>query len=465
MDKGFTYSDVLIKPKKTPLSSRREADLTSKFSRNIELNIPLVSSNMETVTEEDMAITMAKHGGLGIVHQFCSPEEQARIVKRVKRETGYVVTNPVTITPDSSVGEAKKILEETNRESIVVEDEEIKGLLTRNDYVLADDDRIVEDVMTEDIVTVDPSIEMDEARQILQENTLNTLIVEDNGLHGIITTEDIRKAKEWDRSVRDASGRLRVAAAVGVGDAHERAPLLVEEGVDALVLDLAHCHSEYGIRRLKEMKERYDVDIVAGNIATAEAAEELVEAGADGLKVGVGPGKVCSTRLMTGAGVPQLTAVDDVSKVAEDHGIPVIADGGLEHPGDIVKAVGAGASCICSGSFFAGTDEAPGPIVKKDGKRFKKYRGSASYNSNKKRHEKQGERTEDLDVFVEGVSVLVDYKGTVEDVIDSLCKGVKSGVSYCGKERLMDVRGDVEFIKITNQGRIESGTRGNKVRD
>jgi len=467
---GFTYADVLLVPKRTPLSSRSEADLKTRFTKNITLNIPLVSANMATVTEHKMAIAIAREGGLGIIHQFCTIEEQVEEIKRVKRSTSYIIENPLTVSDNITIKEAVDTMQKEGVTSLLVtKNEDLVGIFTSRDYLFEDDlNKIISEVMTpkEKLITANYGIDLEEAKKILHQNRIEKLPLIKNGkVVGLMTTQDITKLDHWPNACRDNKGRLRVGGAVGVKDAIERARALVDAGADVIVLDIAHCHSDFAIKRLKELKENFNVDIMAGNIATKDAAEDLIKAGADGLKVGIGPSPVCTTRIMSGAGVPQLTAVMDVCEIAKKYDIPVCADGGLKYPGDVVKAIAAGASTAFSGTLFAGTDEAPGLIIMKDGKRYKKYAGSASYESNHERKERlEGKRVkEKLDIFVEGVAILLDYKGAVEDVIKSILKGVQSGLSYCGARNVKEMQTNAEFIRITSNAWEESKASGNKL--
>ncbi len=471
MKLGLTFSDVLLVPKRSPLRSRTEADTKTKFTRNISLNIPLVSSNMATVTEHRMAISIAREGGLGIIHQFNTVEEQVEEIKKVKKSTSYVIENPLAVPPNISVREAVRIMKAEGVTSLlVVEGKELQGIFTPRDYLFEENlDKNITQVMTpkERLITAPYGIELQQAKEILHQHRIEKLPLLDQGmLRALITTKDLRKLEQWPHASRDERGRLRVGAAVGVKDTIERAKALIDAGADVIILDIAHCHSELAIQQIKEFKKQFpQVDLMAGNIATAEAAKDLIEAGADGLKVGIGPSAVCTTRIMSGSGVPQLTAIMDVVSVAKWYDVPVSADGGMQYPGDVAKAIAAGASTIYSGSFFAGTDEAPGFIIMKDGKRYKRYMGSASYDSNHERKENaEGKKVkEKLDVYVEGVAILVDYKGSVREVIKGLVKGLQSGISYCGAEDIKGMHEKAEFIQITNNGWEESKSRGSKL--
>jgi IMP dehydrogenase len=470
---GLTFDDVLLVPRRTGLNSRAEADTRTKFTRNISLNIPLVSANMATVTEHKMAIAMAREGGIGIIHQFNTVEQQCNEIRKVKRSTSYVIENPRSVSPDTSIGEAIEIMKRENVTSLlVIEHGELAGIFTSRDYLFEyDANKRVREVMTprSRLITAPFGITLDEAKHILHQNRIEKLpLLDDHGkLKGLMTTKDIMKIEHWPNAARDDRGRLRVGAAIGVKDTLERARAVVESGADVLVLDIAHGHADIVIERLKEVKAALPhVDVMVGNIATAEAAEDLIAAGADGLKVGIGPSRVCSTRIVSGSGVPQLTAVMDVVSVASRYGIPVCSDGGTNGVlGNVSKALAAGASSVMSGSFYAGSDEAPGMIFYKDGRRFKRYIGSASYDSSHERKElEKGEQIKErLDVFVEGVSNLVEYKGPVEEVIKSIVKGIKSGISYCGARNIEEMQKNSEFIQVTTSGIEESKTRGEKL--
>lgn len=470
MRTGLTFNDVLLVPKRTPLNSRKEACVKSKFTKNILLNVPLVSSNMATVTEHKMAIAMARAGGIGIIHQFCTVEEQANEVKKVKKSTSYVIEKPLTIQNYQTLKDAKDLMFKTDISSLLVlKGEELVGILTYRDYLFQEDEnKRVSELMTpkEKLITAPKGITLEEAKEILHKNRVEKLPLLENGnLAGLITTTDIETLEKWPESNRDFKGRLRVGAALGVKDTIERARALVNVGVDVLVLDVAHGHSNLVIQRLRELKENFEVDVMVGNIATKEAAFDLIQAGADGLKVGIGPSPVCTTRIMSGSGIPQLTAIMDVVEVANKFNIPVTADGGAKYPGDVAKALAAGASSIYSGSLFAGTNESPGRIIFRNGKRYKRYMGSASYDSNHERKERIERKVhkEKINVFVEGVAILVDFKGPVENVIESVAKGIRSGISYCGAKNIKEMQENAEFMQITPSGWTESGSRGEKL--
>ena len=419
-----------------------------------------------------MAIAMAREGGIGVIHQFGTLEDQVSEVKKVKRSTSHVIENPLTCSPHITVAQAVELMNTHSVTSLIVTSADtIQGIFTSRDYLFEENlERPISEVMTpkEKLITAQIGIELSQAKQILHEHRIEKLpLLRDNVLAGLITTKDIKRLEYWPYATRDSKGRLRVAAAIGVKDTHERAAALVAAGVDALVLDIAHAHSDLVIQRIKELKQHFPVDIMVGNIATQDAARDLINAGADGLKVGIGPSPVCTTRIIAGAGIPQITAIMNVAQVAKEHSIPVTADGGAKYPGDIAKAIGAGASSVYSGSIFAGTDEAPGMIIHKDGKRYKKYHGSASYESNHARTEQRhGKKVKErLKIFVEGVSTLVDYKGSVSEVIAGMTKGLQSGMSYCGARTIPQMHQNAKFMRITSAGWIESGSRGMKTQE
>lgn len=469
MKTGLTFADVLLVPKRTPLNSRSEANITSRWTRNISVNIPLISANMATVTEHKMAIALARAGGIGTIHQFCSIQEQVEEVKKVKRSTSYIIETPLCVVPTITIAQATAIMQKEGVTSLLVMDkQELIGIFTSRDYLFEDNlDRPIIEVMTPKhrLITASYGIPLEEAKRILHAHRIEKLPLLENGaLRGLITTQDIKKLEYWPNTCRDEKGRLRVAAAVGVKDTIERSQALIEAGTDCIVLDVAHAHSDLVIERVREFKRYFQADLMVGNIATAQAAKDLIDAGADGLKVGIGPSPVCTTRIIAGAGIPQLTAIMDVAHVAKEYGIPITADGGMKSSGDIAKAIGAGADTIFSGTLFAGTDEAPGMIIIKDGKRYKKYHGSASYESNHKRKELEtgSQIKERFETFVEGVSILVDYKGSVSDVIRGLTRGLQSGMSYCGARTITEMQQNAEFIQITSAGWDESKASGMK---
>jgi IMP dehydrogenase len=472
---GLTFDDVLLVPKFSDLKSRRDADTRTWFSRRIPLSIPVVSANMDTVTESAMAIALARLGGIGVIHRFLTVEEQVSEVLKVKRSEGVVIEDPITLGPDHKVREALGIIRERDVGGIVIVDggRRILGLLTRRDITLEDDlDREVREVMTprSKLVTARDGVSMEEAKRLLHSNKVEKLpLVDSKGrLAGLITSKDIVKRRQFPSATKDGKGRLRVAAAVGVkGDHMERARRLLDAGADALVVDIAHGHSAYAIDTLKEIKrELGDVEVVAGNVATAKGALDLIKAGADAVKVGVGSGSICVTRVVTGSGVPQLTAIMDSASGAADSGVPVIGDGGVRVPGDVTKALAAGASSVMVGSLFAGTEESPGPTILREGVRYKLTRGMASLAATVDRRVRgsgeAGRREDDVieevieESVPEGVEGLIPYKGRVEEVVKQLVGGLRSGMSYVGAHDLSELRRNAEFMRITSAGYKES---------
>ncbi len=462
---GLTFDDVLLVPAYSEVLPRT-VDLTTRFSRHIELKVPFVTAAMDTVTEATMAIAIAREGGIGVIHKNMSIEEQARQVAIVKRAENGMIYHPVTILKDATVADALALMSEYHIGGIPVVDEDNKlvGIVTNRDLRFERNvGRPIAEVMTsENLVTTHQQTDLFAASQILQENKIEKLPVvdDDNHLIGLITYKDITKAKDKPMACKDEKGRLRVAAGVGVtSDTMERITALVQAGADAIVIDTAHGHSKGVIEKLREAKATYpDVDIVVGNVATGEAARALVAAGADGIKVGIGPGSICTTRVVAGVGVPQLSAVYDVASALADTDVPLIADGGLRYSGDVVKAIAAGGHCVMIGSLVAGTEESPGDTIIFNGRKFKSYRGMGSLeameNGSKDRYFQAGEK--DVKKLVpEGIAGRVPYKGTVQEVIYQLIGGLRSGMGYCGAATILDLH-HAKFVRITNAGVLES---------
>ena len=462
---GLTFDDVLLVPAYSDVLPRTVA-LNTKFSRNIELQIPFVSAAMDTVTEAPMAIAIAREGGIGVIHKNMSIEEQARQVAIVKRAENGMIYDPVTIKRGSTVGDALGLMKEYHIGGIPVVDDEMHlvGIVTNRDLRFEKDlAKSVDHVMTkENLVTTSQQTDLAAAAQILQENKIEKLPVvdKDGKLVGLITYKDITKAKDKPMACKDAKGRLRVAAGVGVtADTLERMEALIQAGADAIVIDTAHGHSKYVIEKLREAKAAFTgVDIVVGNVATGEAAHMLAEAGADAVKVGIGPGSICTTRVVAGVGVPQLSAVYDVACALRGTGVPLIADGGLRYSGDVVKALAAGGNCVMIGSLVAGTEESPGETIIFNGRKFKTYRGMGSLeameNGSKDRYFQSGV-TEVKKLVPEGIAGRVPYKGSVQEVIYQLVGGLRSGMGYCGAATIEALHG-AKFTRITNAGVLES---------
>ncbi len=462
---GLTYDDVLLIPAYSEVLPN-EVCLSTKFSRHIELKVPFVTAAMDTVTEAPMAIAIAREGGIGVIHKNMSIEEQARQVAIVKRAENGMIYDPVTIKRGSKVKDALAIMAEYHIGGIPVVDDDnrLVGIVTNRDLRFQRDmDRLIDEVMTsENIIVTHQQTDLEAASQILMEHRIEKLPVVDEDYHliGLITYKDITKAKDKPMACKDSKGRLRVAAGVGVtADTFQRMEALVKAGVDAIVIDTAHGHSKGVIEKVREAKAAFpDVDIVVGNIATGEAAKKLVEVGADAVKVGIGPGSICTTRVVAGVGVPQLSAIYDVAKALEGTDVPLIADGGLRYSGDVVKALAAGGYCVMVGSLVAGTEEAPGETILFNGRKFKSYRGMGSLeameNGSKDRYF-QGGVKETKKLVPEGIAGRVPYKGTVQEVIYQLVGGLRSGMGYCGAKDIVALH-DAKFTRITNAGVLES---------
>ncbi|MFR9577384.1 MAG: IMP dehydrogenase [Rikenellaceae bacterium] len=461
---GLTFDDVLLVPAYSEVLPR-DVSVQTHFSRNIKLNLPIVSAAMDTVTEAPLAIALAREGGIGVIHKNMSIEEQATQVKRVKRAENGMIDDPVTISKEATVKDALSMMAYYKIGGIPVINGEgtLIGIVTNRDLRFQRDmERKIDDVMTKEglITTHNPTLE--NASDILLKNKIEKLpVVDENGkLLGLITYKDITKVKDNPNSCKDAKGRLRVAAGVGVtGDTMERVEALVNAGVDVVVVDSAHGHSANIVKTLRTIKEKYpNLDVVVGNIATGEAAKYLVEAGADGVKVGIGPGSICTTRIVAGVGVPQLTAIYEVAAAIKGSGVPVIADGGLRYSGDIVKALAAGGDCVMVGSMFAGVEESPGETIIYNGRKFKTYRGMGSIeamNNGSKDRYFQGDETSTSKFVPEGIVARVPFKGTLAESAYQLVGGLKSGMGYCGAATIRELQ-QAKFIRITSSGVVEN---------
>ena len=465
---GVTFDDVLLVPKYSKVTSRSDTDLSTKLSRNISLNIPLISANMDTVTESSMAVTVAREGGIGIVHRFLTIQQQVNEVLKVKRSGSIIIENPYTINSELTIKDAFSIMNEKQVSGLLVTDSNSKiiGILTERDVLFepTDSTKLVKELMTKDVVTAKLGVDLEQVKEILKHNRIEKLpIVDDNNhVKGLITSQDISNLEKYPNASKDKKGRPIVGSAVGVkGDFMERSEALINAGADVLVVDIAHGHSENAINTVKNIKKAFpDCELIAGNVATANGTEDLIKAGVDAVKVGVGSGSICITRVITGSGVPQLTAVYDCAKVGNDHGIPIISDGGTRNSGDATKALAAGASSIMVGSILGGTDESPGSTITKNGKRFKIYRGMASLAASMGRRSKETgtfELADDLNDYVaEGVEAMVPYKGSVTEIITQITGGIRSGLSYCGASNIKQMQENAEFIKISRAGFAES---------
>ncbi len=467
---ALTFDDVLLSPRRSSIRSRHAVHTRTCFSRNIALAAPIVSANMDTVTEFGMARAIARLGGIGVIHRFMTVERQAAGRRRVKRTEGFMVERPYNLPASASVQDARDRMDELHIGGLVVvgESDEVLGLVTARDLMFERNAaRPVTDVMTprDRLVTVRSGTSMEQARDILHEHRIEKLPVldPDGRLQGLITAADIAKQEHWPDATKDSRGRLRVAAAVGVRSSDmARAAACVDAGADALVVDIAHGHSDPALDMVRALKARFpQVDVVGGNVASAEGVRDMVAAGADAVKVGVGAGSICITRIVTGFGVPQLSAIADCADAGQALGVPIIADGGIRTSGDITKALAAGASTVMLGSLLAGTDESPGANVVRNGQRYKVVRGMASLTANIDRQEIELGHEVDADdwerVVAEGVEAMVPMRGPVKDIVYQLVGGLRSGLSYAGATSIAELWANAEFVRITSAGKAESG--------
>ncbi len=459
---GITFDDVLLIPAKSDFVPS-QAETSSQLTSNISINIPIVSAAMDTVTESALAIALAQEGGIGIIHKNLTIEAQRLEVAKVKRSENGVILGPVTLTPDEPVKKARYLMIEYHVSGVpIVEGKKLVGIITSRDLkFLKDYDVKISSEMTKDnLVTGPPGTTLEQAKVILQKHKVEKLLlVNDNGeLAGLITMRDIDRVQQFPLSARDSRGRLRVGAAVGVNE-YERIEALIGADVDVIVVDTAHGHSQNVIDTVKGIKSKYDIDVIAGNIATAQAARDLIKAGADAVKVGIGPGAICTTRIISGVGVPQVTAIMDVADEADKHNIPVIADGGIRHSGDISKAIAAGASSVMLGSLFAGLKESPGQLVIYKGRQFKEYRGMGSLGAMVKgsaeRYGQKSSTTKDK-LVPEGVEGRVPYRGTLSEFVYQLVGGLRAGMGYCGARNIEELRKDGRFVRQSKASITES---------
>ena len=483
---GLTFEDVLLIPKRFSGTSRSNISTKSKFSKNIEINIPIISSNMDTVTEAKMAIAIARLGGMGIIHRFMPIEDQVYDVIKVKRSESIIIDKPYTLRPNARLSDAKSLMLEKGVSGILITTENgvLDGILTHRDMKFEmNTNTLISELMTKknDLITADSNVSLDDAKNIFKKSKIEKLpLITENGiLTGLITASDLEKRELSPRATKDDKGRLRVGAAIGVkDDVLERAEALLEVNVDSLVVDIAHGHSNLAIDTVKLLRKEFGdhIDICAGNVATKEGTEDLISAGVDSIKAGVGPGSICITRLVAGSGVPQITCIMDCAEAAESSGVPIISDGGIRNSGDIAKAMVAGASSVMIGNLLAGTTESPGSPIIRNGRRYKIIRGMASLgaslgrqsrekngkNGNSKGIQKKGSFDEkDIDDFAsdvvaEGVEAMVAFKGPVKEIIHQLIGGLKSGISYCGSNSIPEMRKKGEFMQITAAGIKES---------
>lgn len=479
---AITFDDVLLLPARSDFVPA-DADTRTRVTRNIELNIPLLSAPMDTVTESAIAIALAQEGGIGIIHKNMPAEQQAREVEKVKRSENGVIVDPITLTPDADIATARRIMREYNVSGIPIVHGEtngsgvalrarangsngkpprLAGILTRRDLKFQEDDnRRIGDVMTKDnLVTAPEDTTLENAERILYQAKVEKLLLVDKEgrLSGLVTMRDIDKLHQFPNACKDKRGRLRVGAATGVKD-FNRVEKLIEAEVDLIIVDTAHGHSVNVLETVREIKARWKIDVVAGNVATAEGARDLIEAGVDGVKVGIGPGSICTTRIVSGVGVPQISAVMNAVSVAEKAGVPVIADGGIRHSGDITKAIAAGAHCVMLGSLFAGLEESPGELVIHQGRRYKTYRGMGSMGAmiqGSKDRYGQAEVKASSKLVPEGVEGRVPYRGSLGDFVYQLVGGVRAGMGYCGTKNIEALRTQAQFCRISGASMVES---------
>jgi len=460
--RALTFEDVLLVPQHS-LVLPKEVCLKSNLTKRVTLNIPIVSAAMDTVTEFKAAIAMAHLGGIGIIHKNMDIETQAKQITKVKKSESGIIIDPIFIGPDKTVADADALMGEYKISGVPVVDDELKllGIITNRDMRFITDMRLnISDVMTKaPLVTAKVGITLDDAAKVLQEHKVEKLPIvdENNVLQGLVTIKDIEKREKFPNANKDEHGRLRVGAAIGVGQL-DRATALVEAGVDVIVLDSAHGHSQDIIDTLKLIKKTLDVDVIAGNIASAAAAQDLIDAGADAVKVGIGPGSICTTRIVAGVGVPQISAIDEVAEVANKAGVPVVADGGIKYSGDVAKALAVGASSVMLGSALAGTYEAPGDMILFNGRQFKEYRGMGSIGAMTKgstdRYFQEGTAADKL--VPEGIEGRVPYRGRISDVVHQMIGGLRSSMGYCGSESIKVFWEKAEFVEITSAGLRES---------
>ena len=460
--RALTFEDVLLVPAKSEVLPK-EVSLKTKLTKNISLNIPFVSAAMDTVTEYEAAIAMARLGGIGIIHKNMDVETQALQVRKVKKSTSGVIIDPISVSPDQTLEDAENIMREYKISGVPVVDENkvLLGILTNRDMRFVKDfSQLSSKVMTKmPLITGKDGTTLEEAAVVMHKNKIEKLpIIDDNGvLKGLITIKDINKVVEYPNAIKDVHGRLLVGAAIGVGQM-DRAKALVEEGVDVLVLDSAHGHSKGILDTVSAIKKELDVDVIAGNVATSEAVEDLIKCGADAVKVGIGPGSICTTRIVAGVGVPQISAIDECAAAGAKHGIPVIADGGIKYSGDVAKALAVGAGCVMMGSALAGTEESPGEVILSHGRKFKSYRGMGSIGAMTKgstdRYFQEGTAADKL--VPEGIEGMVPYKGFMHEIIHQFIGGLRSSMGYLGSKDIPTFHNTAEFVEITSAGLKES---------
>ena len=466
-DVALTYDDVLLVPQYSEVDSRRILSTKSWLTKKIALHSPIVSANMDVVTESDMAITMAREGGIGIIHRFMTIAEQARQIERVKKAESFVVDNPITMTESHTIGDVKRIVDETGTGGILIVDKDQKliGIVSTRDLLFeGDDEKLVTEIMTRDVHSAAPDTSLKDAERLLHEYRIEKLplVNGDSRVVGLITLKDIMKITQYPKATKDAKGRLAVGAAVGVRDKEmRRVEAALQAGADCIVVDIAHGDSHMEIEMIENISRHFpEAQIIGGNVASADGTKRLIDAGVDCVKVGVGPGSICVTRQVAGSGVPQLTAIIECSEAARPSGIPIIADGGIRHPGDVAKAIAAGAQTVMIGSMLAGTDESPGLVMTRRGHRYKASRGMASLTANIERNKREGNdltREEVEDYVAEGVEAAVPYRGKAREVLTQLVGGLQSGMSYSGAHTIEEFQQKAIFVRMTGAGLKESG--------
>lgn len=459
---GLTFDDVLLIPAHSDVLPR-DVDVRTHLTQNVTLNIPVMSAGMDTVTEAEMAIAMAREGGIGVIHKNMSIDEQAREVKLVKRSEHGIIVDPIYLSPDNTLSDADELMNKYHISGVpITENGKLVGIITNRDMRFETDlSRPINDIMTsKGLITAPEHTTMEEAKRILQAHRIEKLpLVDDDGhLKGLITIRDIEKMRKFPNSNKDSDGRLKVAAAIGVtSDVEDRVEALLDAKADVLVIDTAHGHSEGVLQTIRRLRKAFPhLELIAGNVATYDATKALIEAGVSAVKVGIGPGSICTTRVIAGIGVPQITAIYDCAKAAEGTGIPIIADGGIQYSGDIAKALGAGASCVMLGNLLAGTEEAPGEMIIYQGKNYKSYRGMGSLGAmqagSKDRYFQQNAKK----LVPEGIEGRIPYKGHVSDVLFQLIGGLRASMGYCGAKNIKAMNEDTQFIQITGAGLRES---------
>jgi IMP dehydrogenase len=464
---ALTYDDVLLVPQYSDVDSRRVLSTKSMLTKKIMLQTPIISANMDVVTESGMAITMAREGGIGMIHRFMTIAEQARQIERVKKVESFIVDSPLTLSDTSTIGDVKRVVNETDTGGILILDKSDKlvGIVSTRDLLFEnDDDKPVTEIMTREVHSATPGTSLKDAERLLHEFRVEKLpLVDDDGkVAGLVTLKDIMKITQYPKATKDAKGRLAVGAAVGVRDMEmRRVESALDAGADCIVVDIAHGDSHLEIEMVRNIRRRFsDAQIIGGNVASGDGTKRLIDAGVDCVKVGVGPGSICITRQVAGSGVPQLTAVIECAEAAREYGIPIIADGGIRFPGDVAKAIAAGAQTVMIGSMLAGTDESPGMVMTRKGHRYKTSRGMASLTANIERNKREGNdltREEVEDYVAEGVEAAVPYRGKAREVLMQLVGGLQSGMSYSGAKSIEDFQQKAIFMRMTGAGLRESG--------